>query len=151
MYLRSNPVTTAVLFQHRVDSFFNVFLKSKATPVGFITDHVIKIEFQACGTPHAHYILWVKDAPEVDVDCDEEVSNFIDKYVSGQVPSETKENKELKNLLHYYKHTNIHQCTARRRVNVILVSLKHHHLGQLLLRIWHTVFLRTNTKMVKSS
>ena len=57
MWLRSNPVTAACMFQHRLDSFWNKLIKSKEHPIGEVTDHVIHIEFQARGNPHAHTLL----------------------------------------------------------------------------------------------
>ena len=77
--LKMNPITAVRIFQHRVDAFFtNVILKYP----GFeITDYVTKIEFQACGSPHAHCILWVKNAPRIGVESDEIVTTFIDNFI----------------------------------------------------------------------
>ena len=87
-YLRNNPVTTVQMFHHRLTSFFNTYLKSKAHPIGEITDHLIKIEFQARGSPHAHCLIWVKDAPVTNIDDDETICQFIDKYCLGRIPEE---------------------------------------------------------------
>ena len=54
------------MFQHRVESFFSQYLLNDAHPLGHITDYVIKIEFQMRGSPHAHCLLWVKDAQDTD-------------------------------------------------------------------------------------
>ena len=56
-------------------------LKSKAQPLGEIVDYAIRVEFQARGSPHAHCVLWVKDAPKYGVDTDEDICAFIDQYV----------------------------------------------------------------------
>ena len=48
-------------------------------PLGEISDHVIKIEFQMRGTPHAHCLLWIKGAPKIDNPSDDAVCEFIDK------------------------------------------------------------------------
>ena len=53
------------MFQHRIEAFFSEYLLSDAHPLGHITDYVIKIEFQMRGSPHAHCLLWVKDAPKL--------------------------------------------------------------------------------------
>ena len=53
--------------------FFHEFLKSTAKPLGEIADYAIRIEFQARGSPHAHCVIWVKDAPEYGVDHDSQV------------------------------------------------------------------------------
>ena len=40
---------------------------------------MIRIEFQARGSPHAHTLLWLKDAPVYANDPDEGVIAFINK------------------------------------------------------------------------
>ena len=53
-YLRTNPITPNLMFQHRVECFFNDVLMSTEAPLGNISEYCIKIEFQAHGSPHAH-------------------------------------------------------------------------------------------------
>lgn len=85
-WLKQNPVTAARHFQYRLNTFFQVFLKSHVNPLGELVDYAIQIEFQARGSPHAHTILWIKDAPKLGVSSDQDVCNFIDKYISCSVP-----------------------------------------------------------------
>ena len=94
-WLRQNPVTTARHFQFRLNSLFDDFLKSSAHPLGEICDYAIRIEFQARGSPHAHCVVWVKNAPKFGIDSDEDVCNFIDKYISVAVPNTDCKLKEL--------------------------------------------------------
>ena len=72
-YLCQNPITGVCMFQHRLEAFFSEYLLSDTHPLGHITDYVIKIEFQMRGSPHAHCLLWVKDAPKIDKDPDDVV------------------------------------------------------------------------------
>ena len=71
-YLRTNPITTNLMFQHGVECFFNDFLMSDEKPQGEISEYCIKIEFQAQGSPQAHCLLWVKDAPVIGDEQDDE-------------------------------------------------------------------------------
>ena len=87
-WLRQNPVTAARHFQYRLNTFFQMFLKSDAHPLGELVDYTIRIEFQARGSPHAHTIWWMKDAPKLGADSDEDVCNFIDQYISCSVPED---------------------------------------------------------------
>ena len=64
-YLCQNPITGVQMFQHRLEAFFSEYLLSDTHPLGHITDYVIKIEFQMRRSPHAHCLLWVKDAPKL--------------------------------------------------------------------------------------
>ena len=75
--------------------FFQYFLKSTAKPLGEIADYAIRIEFQARGSPHAHCVIWVKDAPEYGVDHDSQVCDFIDQYVSCKLPNQDGKLREL--------------------------------------------------------
>ncbi|CAB4019984.1 myosin heavy fast skeletal muscle, partial [Paramuricea clavata] len=103
-WLRSNPVTASRQFKHRLDQFFKEFTGGKANPIGELQDYMIRIEFQARGSPHAHTIIWIKDAHKLDANTDEEVISFIDKYKTCVIPDE---NTDLRNLvLSLQKHTN---------------------------------------------
>ena len=104
-WLRRNPVTAARHFQYRLNTFVQDFLKSNAHPLGEIVDYGIRIEFQAQGSPHAHCVMWVKDAPKYDVDDDSDVCAFIDQYISCAIPSQEGKLKELVQLLQQHKHS----------------------------------------------
>ena len=86
--MRQNPVTVARHFQYHLNTFFQVFLKNSAHPLGELVDYAIRIEFQARGSPHAHTILCIKDAPKLNVDTDEDVYTFIDQYVKCNIPDD---------------------------------------------------------------
>ena len=104
-WLKRNPVTAAKHFHYRLTVLFQSFLKSTAKPLGDIADYAIRIEFQARGSPHAHCVIWVKDAPEYGVDHDSEVCDFIDQYVSCKLPKEDGKLRELVLLLQQHKHS----------------------------------------------
>ena len=94
------------MFQHRIEAFFSEYLLSDAHPLGHITDYVIKIEFQMRGSPHAHCLLWVKDAPKIDKDPDDVVFALIDKYITAVIPPIAPENEhEIKLMENLQKHT----------------------------------------------
>ena len=92
--------------QHRVEAFFSECLLSDTHPLGYITDYVIKIEFQIRGSPHAHCLLWVKNAPKIDKDPDDVVCSFIDKYITAMILPVAPENEHHINLMvNLQKHT----------------------------------------------
>ena len=99
------------MFQHRLQSFFSQYLLNDAHPLGHITDYVIKIEFQMRGSPHAHCLLWVKDAPKINQDSDDDVCRFIDKYITAVVPKGVLESESDANLMKsLQKHTHSDYC-----------------------------------------
>ena len=67
------------------------------------------------GLPHAHCLLWIKDAPKIDKDPDAVFCAFIDKYITAVVPAIAPENehhiKLMENLL---KHTHSDYCCRNK-------------------------------------
>ena len=109
-WLRRNPITAARHFQYRLDLFWNDFLKSKAMPIGEVVDFMIRIEFQARGSPHAHTIVWIKDAPKFGTDRVEEVVEFIDKYQTCAIPDN---DAELHDLVQLQSHVHSSSCMRK--------------------------------------
>ena len=109
--LRSNPVTAARQFNYRVDKFFSVFLKSSSNPLGKLNDYFIRIEFQARGSPHAHALLWVQDSPRINVQSDQEVCDYVDRYVTCAA---RPDDQELTRKLHVQRHSHSSACRRGR-------------------------------------
>ena len=110
-YLQQNPITGVCMFQHRLQSIFSQYLLNDAHPLGHITDYVIKIEFKMRGSPHAHCLLWVKDAPKINQDSDDDVCRFIDKYITAVVPKEVLESESEANFMEsLQKHAHSDYC-----------------------------------------
>ena len=103
-WLRSNPVTAVRHFHYRLETFVKHVLMSNANPLGEIVDYVIRIEFQARGSPHAHTLLWVKNAPQINVQTDDEVCEFVQKYISCSIPDDEDE-KDLVCKLQRHSHS----------------------------------------------
>ena len=111
-YLCQSPITGVQVFQHRLEAFFSEYLLSDTHPLGHITD--IKIEFQMRGSPHAHCLLWVKDAPKIDKDPDD-VCAFIDKYITAVIPPVTSENEHhMKFMDSLQKRTHSDYCCQKK-------------------------------------
>ena len=110
-WLGQNPVTAA---RHRLNTFFHKFLKSKAHPLGELVDYAIRIEFQARGSPHAHTILWIKDAPKFGIESDQDVCDFVDRYVQCGVPAD-EELAEVVTKVQKHRHSNTCRRNGRCR------------------------------------
>ena len=105
MWLRSNPVTAARMFQYRLETFVIAFLKSNSEPIGGVAEYVIRIEFQARGSPHAHTLFWIKDSPKLGYSKEEDVKEFIDRYVSCSLPESDEELRNLVESLQVHRHS----------------------------------------------
>ena len=67
------------------------------------------------GSPHAHCLLWVKDAPKIDKYPDDVVCAFIDKYITALIPPVTPENKHhIKLMENLQKHTHSDYCLRKK-------------------------------------
>ncbi|XP_035682532.1 uncharacterized protein LOC118419944 isoform X1 [Branchiostoma floridae] len=92
--LKSNPVTAARMFDRRVKLFFKHLIRSPSQPIGEVIDTFTRTEFQQRGSPHIHCLFWVKDAPKLGVNSEEEICSFVDRYVCCQLPN-SETDKEL--------------------------------------------------------
>ncbi|XP_066289123.1 uncharacterized protein, partial [Branchiostoma lanceolatum] len=96
--LRSNPVTAARMFDHRVRLFYQHVILSPSKPIGEVVDFFHRVEFQMRGSPHIHCLFWVKDAPKLKENSEEEVCAFVDRYISAQLPNRQTD-KELYDIV----------------------------------------------------
>ncbi|XP_052719793.1 uncharacterized protein LOC128191648 [Crassostrea angulata] len=113
--LRSNPVTVARMFEHRFHVFQTEVIFSSSQPIGKVSDYFQRVEFQQRGSPHMHCLYWIENAPKLDENGEEEVCNFIDKYVSCAIPSDN-EDLELKNIiLSVQQHSKKHSKSCRKK------------------------------------
>lgn len=83
--LNENPLLFSYLFKHRADSFFETILK----PHLKVKDFWYRTEFQHCGSPHIHGLLWLNDAPnfsELENEPSEE-----DKLICAKNPNKNVE------------------------------------------------------------
>lgn len=71
---------------HAISStgFKDFFMKTCATQLTLLGK--LLISFTECnfnrGSPDVHILLWIKDAPTAESNTAEEISEFVDKYVT---------------------------------------------------------------------
>ena len=63
--MTTNPVVTARHFAHRFQCLLREVIKGNAQPIGEVVDYFWRIEFQLRGSPHVHFMWWIKDAPNL--------------------------------------------------------------------------------------
>lgn len=80
--VQKDPVSCVRYFDHRVQEFINTVLKSNHEPLGKVVDYFYRVEFQQRGSPHIHMLVWIENTPHYKSHSVEEVTEFIDKYVS---------------------------------------------------------------------
>lgn len=111
--LRRNPVTAARMFDFRWHCFLREVLMSASHPIGKIKDYFYRVEFQQRGSPHVHCLFWIENAPVIDKNTDEEVIQFIDKYVTCELPSQ--DDTLLDTVKTVQHHSKRHSKTCRKK------------------------------------
>ena len=115
--LRSNPITLARMFDHRFKVFFKKIVMGNQC-IGKVIDYFLRAEFQARGTPHIHCVLWIENAPKVDVNTDKEVVDFIDKYITCSLPNEDGDPELHEIVTNVQIHSSKHSKSCRKNNKV---------------------------------
>lgn len=103
-----DSVTSARYFHKRTSKFIReVLLKTKI--LGEIIDYAGVDEFTSMGNPHVHLLVWTEDAPIFDVNSDEQVISYIDRYLTTDIDSV---DPELGNV---QRHIHKRRCGGRFR------------------------------------
>ena len=105
--VQKDPVTCSRFFDYRVQQFMKIVLKSEHNPIGKITDYFYRVEFQQRGSPHIHILIWIENAPTYKQDSNEDIVNYIDKYVSCANVT------ELKDLIDLQMHKHAKTCRKK--------------------------------------
>lgn len=111
--LRRNPVTAARMFDFRWHCFLREVLMSPAEPIGKIKDYFHRVEFQQRGSPHIHSLFWIENAPIIDKNTDEEVVEFIDKYVTCELQSQDENLLEIVTSVQQHSKRNSRTCRKK--------------------------------------
>ncbi|CAM4732690.1 unnamed protein product [Leuciscus chuanchicus] len=112
--LRSNSVTAMRMFEKRVEALMRDLINSPARPIGEVIDFFYRVEFQLRGSPHIHCLFWVKDAPEFEKDQDQDVCDFIDKYISCKLPDPDKDPELHKIVSEVQMHSRNHSKSCKK-------------------------------------
>ncbi|KAL3987658.1 hypothetical protein ACER0C_014773 [Sarotherodon galilaeus] len=86
-------------------------------PLGKVIDYFYRVEFQHRGSPHIHCLLWVEGAPVFEEDDEQTVVNFINKYITAQLPDPHKQPKLYKKVTEVQKHSKNHTKTCFRSLS----------------------------------
>ena len=112
--LRSNPVTAARMFDQRVEILLKDVIRSPAKPIGEVIDYFYRVEFQQRGSPHIHCLFWVKDAPVFDKESDQDICDFVDKYVTCELPNQETETELYKIVTEVQCHSKKHSKSCKK-------------------------------------
>ena len=80
--IRTDLITYARYYDHRTSSFQKLLMKDSSL-IEEVLDYFFNTEFQNCGSEYDHGLIWIKNAPIYEVNTNEEIEAFIDKYISS--------------------------------------------------------------------
>ena len=107
--VQSDPVTCSRYFDHRVKEFINIVLKSDHNPLGKLKDYFYRVEFQQRGSPHIHMIAWVENAPKFNVNFEEDIVAYVDKYLQCCI-----DDQDMENLVDMQIHKHSRTCRKKQ-------------------------------------
>lgn len=104
--INSDPVTCCRFFDNRFKVFLNQVLYSSSRPLGSISAHFYRIEFQHRGSPHVHMLIYCNNSPNFRRNQDnKKLCEFIDKYISCSLDVDNQSKKYVKLQMHRHAKT----------------------------------------------
>ncbi|XP_066599998.1 uncharacterized protein [Prorops nasuta] len=95
--IASDPVSVSRFIKNKFQAI-NDFITSPDNPIEEVSHYFIRREYQGRGTQHFHKLIWIKDAPIIDVSSNEDVAAFILKDVAVSMGRRKK--LKIKNRLY---------------------------------------------------
>ncbi|XP_028132186.2 uncharacterized protein LOC114327696 [Diabrotica virgifera virgifera] len=86
------------------------FILSDSHPLGKVKHYFVRREYQGRGLQHFHCMIWVEGAPIIGKFTDDEIANFISKYISCTIPEKTAFPTLFKKVITYQKHKHSKYC-----------------------------------------
>ena len=104
--IQKDPVTCVRNYDHMVQLFIYDVLKRNVMPIGEIADYFYRVDISTKRKPSYSWFILVKEAPQYEKSSDEEIVNFVDKYITCYKPYSSSKMEDLVNLqLHRHAKT----------------------------------------------
>ena len=118
-----DPVSTALYINNRFEAFVK-FLLSSDDPIGKITKYFFRREYQNRGVPHFHCMFWTDNSPTIGVDSQETIANYIQKYVTCELPTKDNALYNLVSTVQLHKCNSYCKKRSRRKGNAAYCRFK---------------------------
>ena len=86
-----------------------------ANPIGKVKYYFYRVEFQMRGSPHTHCLFWIEDASKLSDDTDDKVVEFIDRYVSCELPAKEEDEEMNKITSNVQMHSRRHSKSCKKK------------------------------------
>lgn len=91
---------------------------SDAEPIGKVIDYFYRVEFQQRGSPHTHCLFWIEGAPKFEENSDTDVINFIDKYITCEIPDKDDDPELHSIVMAVQQHSKNHSKSCKKKGTV---------------------------------
>jgi len=97
------PVNVSIHFQKKWTAIFSKLINGK-DGILVVEDFFYPIEYQTKGAGHTHTLLWIKDAPVIGKNTEDEVKAYIQKIATCEMsnpeasPSDTNSTRACQSL-----------------------------------------------------
>jgi len=105
--IAADPVSTCRFIQNKLKGILD-FITSEDNPIGKVSHYFVRMEYQGRGIQHFYIPIWIEGAPVIGINSDDEVCEFISKYVTCAIPD-----KSVSPILHErVLHHQFHHCNS---------------------------------------
>ncbi|CAK1598246.1 unnamed protein product [Parnassius mnemosyne] len=92
--INADPVSVSRFINNKFTAILD-FISSSGQPLGKVLHYYWRLEYQGRGIQHLHMLIWIEGAPIMGINNNDEVAEFIMKYVTCKLP-----NKNISPTLH---------------------------------------------------
>jgi len=113
-----DPISVSRKFSKKFHDFFQTII-IKGQALGPVMHYIWKKEYQSCGAPHYHVLVWIEGASIIGNDPDENVLSWIQKQITCKIPDQAS-NPEL--VTNYQMHRCSKYCKRKKRVGGVYIT-----------------------------
>ena len=107
-----DPVLACSYIQAKFDALLK-FILSDANPIGKVSHHFVRTEYQTRLMPHFHCLFWIEGAPTIGVDSEDEIMDYIGSNICCKLPH-PDEDPEMNRLVERFQKHKCSQYCLRR-------------------------------------
>ncbi|CAK1598254.1 unnamed protein product [Parnassius mnemosyne] len=113
--INADPVSVSRFINNKFTAILD-FISSSGQPLGKVLHYYWRLEYQGRGIQHLHMLIWIEGAPVMGINNNDEVAEFIMKYVTCKLP-----NKNISPTLHrrvtsHQQHYHNDYCLRKKKL-----------------------------------
>uniref|UniRef100_A0A1X7TCX3 Helitron helicase-like domain-containing protein n=1 Tax=Amphimedon queenslandica TaxID=400682 RepID=A0A1X7TCX3_AMPQE len=112
-YVLRNLVSISQQFSYKFKDFYDIAILQRGVLVK-VEQYYVKKQCHMFGVPHYHILLWIENAPVVDMDRPEEVCSFIQDRITRHIP-DSNMSPDLNFFVTKYE---MHKCSKYCKQNI---------------------------------